>query len=479
MKLNKDTLLSIVDNLYFESRESKTLIVSPLNGGYSLLENNHPFLSLLKSLKVNQPQKLSLLCKKPELFFKEIQHFFYRGIIALNHQVFATSSTKISDPLHKAITPVADPHTFPVLCIFHVHNYCNLACQYCYTIEEGITKEKLSVELMKKAVDEFYALPTQYTTFEFHGGEPSMAFSEIKEVVLYARKIYGDRKKVNFSIQTNAFALSKDMVDFFHEHCFSVRVSLDGTEETHNSFRHTHKKFGSYQRVKQGILALMSKGITPHLVTVVHQGNVKKMIEMHESMSALGAKSVRYLPMFKSPLADNSLWINGDTFFHHYFQLIQHIVQKFNEGKKLAGLPNLVAGEIGSLTSFTRNYMCMRNPCGAGINMVSLDINGDIYPCEEMIGKEQFIIGNLHQDTFKKVLSQNPLNLFLKERNVENIQECQKCTWKQFCHGGCIHKSYAHFKQLDRESEFCSYYKKIYNELIWLQEKHPHLREIF
>jgi uncharacterized protein len=36
-----------------------------------------------------------------------------------------------------------------------------------------------------------------------------------------------------------------------------------------------------------------------------------------------------------------------------------------------------------------------------------------------------------------------------------------------------VHKSYTHFKRLDRESEHCSYYKKIYRELIWLEIKQP------
>lgn len=136
-------------------------------------------------------------------------------------------------------------------------------------------------------------------------------------------------------------------------------------------------------------------------------------------------------------------------------------------------LANLIAGELGSLRSFRREYMCMRNPCGAGVNMITVDVNGDLYPCEEMVGKPEFVIGNLADTSVREAIDTSPVVQKLRERHVEEIPECSRCTWKQLCHGGCVHKSYTHFKRLDRESEHCSYYKRIYEELIWLEQAEP------
>jgi radical SAM protein with 4Fe4S-binding SPASM domain len=115
----------------------------------------------------------------------------------------------------------------------------------------------------------------------------------------------------------------------------------------------------------------------------------------------------------------------------------------------------------------------MRNPCGAGVNMITVDVNGDLYPCEEMVGKPEFVIGNLADTSVREAIDTSPVVQKLRERHVEEIPECSRCTWKQLCHGGCVHKSYTHFKRLDRESEHCSYYKRIYEELIWLEQAEP------
>jgi uncharacterized protein len=318
------------------------------------------------------------------------------------------------------------------------------------------------------------ALPTASTTFEFHGGEPTMAFGHIAEVVSYAVDVFRERgKPVSFSIQTSAYSLNRKMVDFFQDHNFKVRVSVDGTKKTHDRFRLTPQGNGSYDKVIAGIRMLQEAGLNPHAVCVVHRHNVDQIIDMYESIAALGVPGVRFLPVFKTGNATERDWLDGETYFSAYFNLIEHITERAYRGEKICPLPNLVAGELNSVSSFKREYMCMRGPCGAGTNMITLDVNGDLYPCEEMLGKPEFVIGNLSRDSIKDSLDRHPLMSTLRARHVDEIEECNKCTWKQMCHGGCVHKSYTHFKRLDRESEHCSYYKQIYRALIWLEEDRP------
>jgi len=306
-----------------------------------------------------------------------------------------------------------------------------------------------------------------------------MAFPQIKEAVEYAIARYGTtKKKLFFSIQSNAYSLTREMIRFFAEHHFGVRVSLDGTKQTHDAQRVTHAKTGSYDRVVAGIRGLQESGINPGAVCVVHNRNVHQLIEMYDSMTSLGVSGIRFLPVFKSGNAKDQDWMDGDTYFDAYFGLLKHMAKLGRTGRPICKLPNLIAGELGSLTSFQRNYMCMRGPCGAGTNMIAIDTNGDLYPCEEMIGKPIFRIGNVTYDSIQSCLDTHPVMKQLKERHVDHIPECERCVWKQMCHGGCVHKSYTHFKRFDRESEHCSYYKKIYRELIWLEALEPGTWEI-
>jgi uncharacterized protein len=466
LSLTADTRVGPADELRFEDRGSHTLVVSPGTGGWLVTDDNSEVaaLRMLTTTSVGELRSAIQPARVAELF--------ERGLVTLDGMGHGTSSARVEGL--QLLAPVSAANTYPVLGVFHVHNWCNLACTYCYTIEDGVPREQLPLELMLKAVDELAALPTRFTSLEFHGGEPTMAFKDIRRVVAHAKDVYARAgKKVVFSIQTNGFNLSDTICDFLAEHSFSVRVSLDGTPGMHDEFRVDRRGRGSYKGVVRGIRRLQAKGIAVHAVCVVHTGNTDRIVEMYDSMAGLGVASIRFLPVFKSGNAGDGDWLTGDRYFESYLKVVRHVAARVRAGGQVVPLANLLAGELGSLRSFRREYMCMRNPCGAGVNMITIDTNGDLYPCEEMVGKPEFVIGNLAGTDIRTAIDTSPVVRQLRERHVEEIDECRTCTWKQFCHGGCVHKSYTHFKRLDRESEHCSYYKRIYQELIWLEVEEP------
>ncbi|HEY7594852.1 MAG TPA: radical SAM protein [Actinophytocola sp.] len=465
LSLTADTRVGPADDLRFEERGSHTLVVSPGTGGWVVTDDRSE-VDALRTLELTTLGELDVIA--PD----RVAELFQRGLVTVDGKGFGTSSARVEGL--ELLAPKSTANTYPVLGVFHVHNWCNLACTYCYTIEDGVPREQLKLELMCKAVDELVALPTPFTSLEFHGGEPTMALKDIRQVVAYAKEVYARAgKKVVFSIQTNGFNLSDKVCDFLAENNFSVRVSLDGTPEMHDEFRVDRRGKGSYKGVVRGIRRLQDKGIAVHAVCVVHAGNTDRIVEMYDSMAELDVASIRFLPVFQSGNAGEEEWLSGEVYFESYFSVVKHVAARARAGAKVVPLANLQAGELGSLRSFRREYMCMRNPCGAGVNMITVDTNGDLYPCEEMVGKPEFVIGNLAETDIRTAIDTSPVVTRLRERHVEEIDECNSCTWKQLCHGGCVHKSYTHFKALDRESEHCSYYKRIYQELIWLDVEEP------
>ncbi|RSR95477.1 radical SAM/SPASM domain-containing protein [Streptomyces sp. WAC00469] len=469
LSLGPATSVAATDELRFIERDGKTLVVAPGTAGWTVTDDAGT-LGLLH--RVNGARPLPLGEIERSVPRDCVMELFRRGLLSLDGIAYGTSSSR-SESL-QIVAPKSAHNTYPVLAVFHVHNWCNLACTYCYTIDDGVPPERLTREHMCKAVDDMVRLPTAFTGFEFHGGEPTMAMPDIEAVTRYAEEVYAKAgKRAAFSIQTNGYYLSEKICDFLAEHRFSVRVSLDGTEETHDEFRVDRGGKGSYRGVVSGIRLLQDRGVPVHAVCVVHIGNTDRIVEMYDSMAALGVQSIRFLPVFKTGKADEKDWLTGDRYFEAYLRVVKHVAARGRRGEPVVPLANLIAGELGSLRSFRREYMCMRNPCGAGVNMITVDVNGDLYPCEEMVGKPEFVIGNLADTSVREAIDTSPVVQKLRERHVEEIPECSRCTWKQLCHGGCVHKSYTHFKRLDRESEHCSYYKRIYEELIWLEQAEP------
>lgn len=475
LSLTPQTRVRATDHLRFERRGTHTLAVAPGTGGWVVTQEK-AVVALLERLGDGASETLveteSGSTGDAPVSRDDIKDLFRRGLLSLDEVAYGTSSSRL-DGL-QVVGPKTAHNQYPVLGVFHVHNWCNLACTYCYTIEEGVERQRLRRDLMCKAVDELLALPTAFTSIEFHGGEPTMALADIQAVTDYAKQVYAEAgKKVSFSIQTNGFNLSARVCDFLAANRFSVRVSIDGTPESHDEARVDHRGRGSYRGVVKGIRRLQESGVPVHAVCVVHTGNVDQLRAMYDSMSSLKVDSIRFLPVFKTGNAGDEEWLTGERYFAAYFDLVRYVSERGRAGERNVPLANLQAGELGALQSFRREYMCMRNPCGAGVNMIAIDTNGDMYPCEEMIGKQEFVIGNLDETTIRDAVDTSPVVARLRERHVAEIDECSSCTWKQLCHGGCVHKSYTHFKQLDRESEHCPYYKRIYRELIWLEVDRP------
>lgn len=115
-------------------------------------------------------------------------------------------------------------------------------------------------------------------------------------------------------------------------------------------------------------------------------------------------------------------------------------------------------------------YMCSRSPCGAGDSIIMVDEKGDIYPCEEMYGKNDFIIANVEDigsgKEFEKILSRSPAILKLKERRIENIPRCKNCIWRSFCGGGCPMDSLSMFDSLEKEDVMCQYKQIMFKEIL-------------
>jgi uncharacterized protein len=89
--------------------------------------------------------------------------------------------------------------TFQV--VLNITEDCNLRCKYCYLSEPYLytrnrTKNKMSVEVGKKAIDFFFDLlkpaairnPYKHIAVTFYGGEPFLEFNVLKELVTYAKK---------------------------------------------------------------------------------------------------------------------------------------------------------------------------------------------------------------------------------------------------------------------------------------------------
>ncbi|MCW8000059.1 thioether cross-link-forming SCIFF peptide maturase, partial [Clostridium sp. cpc1] len=75
--------------------------------------------------------------------------------------------------------------------------------------------------------------------------------------------------------------------------------------------------------------------------------------------------------------------------------------------------------------------------CGAGSEYMAVTPEGDLYPCHQFVGNDDFKLG----DVFNGVINSNIIKKF-KQSNVFSKEECKTCWARFYCSGGCHANAY-------------------------------------
>ena len=157
--------------------------------------------------------------------------------------------------------------------ILKIQETCNLNCSYCYMYNQGnklfeLVPPSCSVATCEAValavVQEFTSRNPRHATVILHGGEPTLMpihrFRERLDAMLaiFSEQLTADqRRKVLFSLQTNATLITDEWIRLFEEYNISVSVTIDGPQEFHDLTRIDHQGRGSYKRVEEGVRKLI------------------------------------------------------------------------------------------------------------------------------------------------------------------------------------------------------------------------------
>ncbi|MGI5970294.1 MAG: thioether cross-link-forming SCIFF peptide maturase [Oscillospiraceae bacterium] len=322
------------------------------------------------------------------------------------------------------------PYDPPVkaLCL-HVAHDCNLRCKYCFasTGDFGTGRRRMDFEMAKKAVDFVVSKSGDRRNIEidFFGGEPLMAMDTIKKTVDYAReqgRLHG--KNFRFTITTNGVLLSDENIDYINREMDNVVMSLDGRPEVNDRNRKTAAGGGSYELIVPKFKKLLSDrdGKDYYIRGTFTRENLDFCADVLHIVSE-GFNSISVEPVIASPDSPYSIRESDlPLIFEEYDKLAQ------------------VMAEDDSFSFFHFNIDLEQGPCvikrirgcGAGCEYVAVTPEGDIYPCHQFVGKEEYKMGSVHDGSFdlKKSERFSGYNLYSREG-------CEKCWAKFYCSGGC------------------------------------------
>ncbi|GAA0780702.1 thioether cross-link-forming SCIFF peptide maturase [Hathewaya limosa] len=339
-----------------------------------------------------------------------------------------------------AIQTQKSPSFIKALCLNIIHD-CNLRCKYCFADEGEYhgCRQRMSAEVGKKAIDYVikHSGPRKNIEVDLFGGEPLMAMDTIKEVVSYARSIEKEHNKnIRFTMTTNCTLLNDEIMEYLNENMVNIVLSLDGRKQVNDKVRVRCDGTGSYEAIVPKINKMIEKRDKDktHYVRGTFTRENIDFFEDIKHLAELGYKEISVEPVVLPDEHELSLREEDlPVIFEQYDKLYEEMCKRYEEGNEF-NFYHFNVDLKGGPCVYKRI-----SGCGAGHEYIAVTPEGDVYPCHQFVGNEEFKLGTIYDDDYK---FNEELSDEFKAAHIYNKPKCKECWARFYCSGGCQANNY-------------------------------------
>lgn len=346
----------------------------------------------------------------------------------------------VEDTYESMIDEVKKRKTVVKALCLHIAHDCNLACRYCFA-EEGEyhgRRALMSFEVGKKALDFLIANSGSRRNLEvdFFGGEPLMNWQVVKDLVAYGRqqeKLHD--KHFRFTVTTNGVLLNDEIQEFINQEMDNVVLSLDGRREVNDHMRPFRNGKGSYDLIVPKFQKLAdSRNQEKYYIRGTFTRENLDFSEDILHFADLGFTQMSIEPVVGD--ASDPYAIRGEDLpkiMEEYDKLARVMIQREKEGKGFQFFHFMIDLDGGPCVAKRLSG------CGSGTEYLAVTPWGDLYPCHQFVGQEEFLMGNVEDGIIKPEIADD-----FRSCNVYSKEKCRDCFAKFYCSGGCMANAY-HF----------------------------------
>lgn len=312
---------------------------------------------------------------------------------------------------------------------WHITERCNLRCQHCY--QDNYKFNELPFEILVNIFEHFkgFLLTLENIAqrkltahINITGGEPFIRkdFFDLLEI------FYQNKSWLSFGILSNGSFIDENCATQLKKLAPSfVQISLEGNEETHDQIRGQ----GHFQECISALKHLKKQQIKTLISFTAHQQNYQEfqqVVEIGRQLKVNRVWSDRLIPQGTGAELQTLNSEQTLQFFEMMSETKQRTEKKWFNQTEVAlhrALQFLVGGNA---------YRC-----SAGKSLLTIQPNGDVYPCRRMPIK----VGNILESKLFDIYQQDML---LNLRDKTKISKgCEKCFYEKHCRGGLKCLSYA------------------------------------
>ena len=318
----------------------------------------------------------------------------------------------------------------------------------------------MSFEVGKAALDFLVANSGNRRNLEvdFFGGEPLMNWEVVKQLVEYGRSIEKDKNKnFRFTITTNGTLLTDEILDYVNKEMGNIVLSIDGRKDVNDFMRPRKGGQGCYDDIVPKFKKVAeSRHQLRYFVRGTFTHNNLDFSEDVKHLADLGFKQISVEPVVAKPedwyaLKDEDI----PVLCEEYDKLAKFYIERQREGKGFNFFHFNIDLEGGPCVAKRLSG------CGSGCEYLGVTPWGDLYPCHQFVGNEDFIMGNVYDG-----ITRQDIREMFKKSNVYSRPECEKCFARYYCSGGCaanaynfngdINTTYKHGCELQRKRIECA-----------------------
>jgi uncharacterized protein len=294
---------------------------------------------------------------------------------------------------------------------------CNSRCIYCQASSRSAQGGdcSMSVETVRSVVATIFRSRSPSLKIEFQGGEPTMRFDIVQQVVEESVRVNRTfRKNLAFVLCTNLTYLTVDQLAFLRDHDFYISTSLDGPRALHDTNRPLADGTGSYDRVVRNIAltqrALGADRVSALLTVTSH--NIDRLSEVIDEYRRRGLHSIFIRPLNPYGRAYRDglhRAYSVDDFVAKYQAALDTIVAINRRGEYFVEeYAALLLERI--LTPFGGGFVDLQSPSGCAISGVIYNYDGNVYVADEgrmlaEMGDTRFLMGSVHKDTYEAMFA--------------------------------------------------------------------------
>lgn len=288
---------------------------------------------------------------------------------------------------------------------------CNARCFYCY--ENGVRQGKMSDSDADKMIETLSSIvDSRKLMITWFGGEPLMN-QEWMDYFSQGLKKAGI-EYTSFMI-SNGSKINEEVIEkMIHNwKVTDIQVTMDGEEDEYFKRKnYLDQDETIYFVLLNNIKRMARKGIRVQIRLNIDGDNLDSICDLISDLEQIFCKeeNVIFYPAFltggKKALSEKEK-----------IEILKKILQNIKNQNKMMPVSNY-------MYKWPKTHACFYYDEWA----FSVDVNGDIFICEHMLGHREKAIGNIHEG-------------FDLKKNVRELSgrrtECQECVFLPRCHGGC------------------------------------------